>query len=388
MNQRLLHFKVGKVQANRLNILSSRQISQFFSVPLEDKKEATTVSKNRTRFDDTKESRNPTEILNLKRKMEKRLPKGLIYRYTDRSSSYEDTIPFFQCQSSFFSTKASINVDSNDDVSGQKKRKSWDSIIASYGEKSNAQITEEDGAKKDNVNAVTDQAQSLAAKLTVYKRNGKGSKKCQHMRQSTILIPGIIYGGKNQKKHGKGENIRYTYPDKKEDRILVATNKFEFTNLFAKLHDSIECKLIDIEVIDEEKNMKYIEKCIPRQLTRDPVTGEVTAVNFVRYRPGLPVDIPIRFVNEDVCTPIKRGGYLICVNRKVRCVSTEETLPEYLTIDLMNVKVKQVLGLKDVQFPPGVTAKLKIKNMSEEHYAIGIVHGKKGVGGVMDKGED
>merc|ERR1712146_766644 len=122
-----------------------------------------------------------------------------------------------------------------------------------------------------------------------------------------------------------------------------------------------ECTLVDIEVIDEENNTKHVEKCIPRQLTRDPVTGEVMAVNFLRYRPGLAVDIPIRF-------------------------STEETIPEALTIDLMGVKVKQVLGLKDVSFPPGVTPKLKVKNMLEEHYAIGIVHGKKGVGGVMDKG--
>lgn len=281
-----------------------------------------------------------------------------------------------------FSTKASsVDVNVNDSLtkesgSRSNQRKTWDSIIASYGK------------DPSTANAVEEEAVAVATstKLTAYKRMGKGSKKSRQMRKSTILIPGIIYGGKSQKTHGKGENIRYTYPDKKEERLLVATNKFDFLNLFTKLGDSIECTLLDIEVIDEENNTKHVEKCIPRQLTRDPVTGEVMAVNFLRYRPGLGVDIPIRFINEDVCTPIKRGGYLICVNRKVRCVCTEETIPEALTIDLMGVKVKQVLGLKDVSFPPGVTPKLKVKNMLEEHYAIGIVHGKKGVGGVMDKG--
>jgi hypothetical protein len=74
----------------------------------------------------------------------------------------------------------------------------------------------------------------------------------------------------------------------------------------------------------------------------------------MRYRPGYPLELPVCFINEELCEPIKRGGMLVSINRRVRVKCDGETIPEMLTVDLTDLRAGTVIKLDRVKFPKGV----------------------------------
>lgn len=77
------------------------------------------------------------------------------------------------------------------------------------------------------------------------------------------------------------------------------------------------------------------------------------SVNFLRYKPGTRLKIPINFVNADASQDIRRGCFLVRVNNFLECECDEE-IPANITIDLSNVKKGDVIRLSKIQLPPKV----------------------------------
>ena len=108
-----------------------------------------------------------------------------------------------------------------------------------------------------------------------------------------------------------------------------------------------------------------------RDIDRDPGTAQPTAVNFLRYRPGFPVEVPVCFANEEMCLALKRGGMLLSINRFVKVSCEGETIPEMLVVDLTGARNNQKVGIERVVFPPGVSP-FEVR----EDYVLGVVKGK------------
>lgn len=81
--------------------------------------------------------------------------------------------------------------------------------------------------------------------------------------------------------------------------------------------------------------------------------------------------VPICFVNEELCLPLKRGGMLLSVNRFVTVSCEGETIPEMLLVDLTGVHNNQKVGIERVSFPEGVQP-FEVR----EDYVLGVVKGK------------
>lgn len=45
------------------------------------------------------------------------------------------------------------------------------------------------------------------------------------------------------------------------------------------------------------------------------VTDEPLCLNFLRYKPGTQVRIPVVYINDDASVDIKRGAYVVHINR-------------------------------------------------------------------------
>ena len=94
----------------------------------------------------------------------------------------------------------------------------------------------------------------------------------------------------------------------------------------------------------------YNRCCLYSIVTLKPIN-----VNFLVYRPGNRVRIPIDFVNSDMCIDLKRGNcFLIQVNPFIECVCESDIIPPTIEADLTGLTKGAVIKLSNLVFPSGV----------------------------------
>ncbi len=183
-----------------------------------------------------------------------------------------------------------------------------------------------------------------------------GSRYSQRARQQGKL-PGVLYG---------------PGADGDQERYLVTVERREIEKQMRRLGDSVTSTVFELAVDKGDGGgATYKQRVLVRDLDRDPGTAVPIAVNFLRYRPGYPVEVPVCFVNEELCLPLKRGGMLLSINRFIRVACEGETIPEMLLVDLTGIRSNQKIGLERVAFPAGVQP----YEVSEQ-YVLGVVKGK------------
>jgi Ribosomal protein TL5, C-terminal domain len=85
------------------------------------------------------------------------------------------------------------------------------------------------------------------------------------------------------------------------------------------------------------------------------VLDEPISVNFLRYRPGNRMRIPVEFINADQSVDLRRGSFLTRVNRYVECICDNGVpIPQNLMIDLTGVMKGEVIRVGSLKLPPGV----------------------------------
>ena len=80
------------------------------------------------------------------------------------------------------------------------------------------------------------------------------------------------------------------------------------------------------------------------------VTMKVMRVNFLKYRPGQKVTIPIEFVNAELSEASKRGCVFVTVAKSIS-VMCDGDIPKVLTVDLSNAQKGDVFRLNSIVFP-------------------------------------
>jgi len=143
-------------------------------------------------------------------------------------------------------------------------------------------------------------------------------------------VPGIIYGGENE-----NEKISLS---KKEVKNLI--NKENF------LSNVISIKL------DEKE-----QKVLPREITFDTISDEPTHIDFLRIVKGSKIilEIPVRFINNELSPGLKRGGVLNIVRRKVELKCPTENIPNELVVDLDGLEIGTSIKISSIKLPENVT---------------------------------
>lgn len=148
----------------------------------------------------------------------------------------------------------------------------------------------------------------------------KGSK----LDRAAGNIPAVLYGG-NEVIHFsvKPSNVK----------SMIYTADFKIANL-------------------EIDGKKY--KAILKSLQQNPITDEVTHIDFLRIIEGTPikVDLPVRF--KGASPGVKVGGKLIQQLRKVKVKTLPEYLVDELNADISKLELGQSLRIKDIMLPEGV----------------------------------
>lgn len=110
-----------------------------------------------------------------------------------------------------------------------------------------------------------------------------------------------------------------------------------------------------------------------RRLLPAAVTDAPLSINFLQYKPGVRLRIPLKFINADQSVDIKRGCMLIRVNRFIECVCMEE-VPGHIVVDCSDAKQDQVIRLKDIKLPSGLVPARRV----DGEYVLGIITSGKG----------
>ena len=144
------------------------------------------------------------------------------------------------------------------------------------------------------------------------------------------MVPGIVYG--------KG-----TEPTK------IA---FENKALLKLMHTgSFYSTILDLDIEGKD------EKVLPKQLQYHPVTDKLIHFDFLRVQNDtkVTVEVPVEFLNQDICPGLKKGGVLNLVRREVELSCNANNIPDKLQFDLVNSEIGDSIKISNIELPEGVT---------------------------------
>ena len=151
------------------------------------------------------------------------------------------------------------------------------------------------------------------------------------------LIPGIVYG-----KGIKSEKIACN------DKILnkLMQGKGFYTKIF------------NVEIDGK------IEKVLPKALQYHPITDKVIHFDLLRVQDNtkVTVEVPVEFLNQDICPGLKKGGVLNVIRRKIELICFAKNIPELLQCDLTEIDIGDSLKISNIQLPEGVQLTIRDRN--------------------------
>jgi large subunit ribosomal protein L25 len=186
-------------------------------------------------------------------------------------------------------------------------------------------------------------------------RAGKGAARAVRREG---LVPGVIYG------------------DKKEPALI----KMDPRPLWAELYKGgFYARQYELE-LDGEKH-----RVMAQDLQFHPVSDAILHVDFLRVSATSRVtaEVPVRFLNEERCPGLKRGGVLNVVRHDIELVGTPDAMPSALEVDLIGFDVGDSIHISAVKLPEGVSP-----TITDRDFTIATVTAPSGMKSEAAESED
>jgi len=142
-------------------------------------------------------------------------------------------------------------------------------------------------------------------------------------------VPGIVYGG-----------------EMANEKISITTK--EIKNLINK--ENFLSNVISINLDGKE------QKVLTRNISFDTVTDEPIHIDLMRIVKGgkIIIEIPVKFINNELSPGLKRGGVLNIVRRKVELRCPAENIPTELVVDLNGLDIGTSIKISSINLPENV----------------------------------
>ena len=160
-------------------------------------------------------------------------------------------------------------------------------------------------------------------------------------------------------------------------------------------------KIINIDVDGES------EKVLPKALQYHPVTDKLIHFDFLRVQDDtkVTVEVPVEYLNQEVCPGLKQGGVLNLVRRFVELSCNANNIPEKLQYDLIESEIGDAIKISNIELPEGVkptitdrdfvvatlvppTNEVEEEKPEEEEEGVEGAEGAEGVEGVEGEGKE
>jgi large subunit ribosomal protein L25 len=117
------------------------------------------------------------------------------------------------------------------------------------------------------------------------------------------------------------------------------------------------------------------EKVLLKDIQRHPYKKLVLHMDFLRVSESdiVSMSVPLHFINEDKCEAISLGGLLDkqLANVKITCKAGD--LPEYIEVDVSELKLDVALHLSDLVLPSGVSIP-ELAHSHDHNLSIAVIH--------------
>jgi large subunit ribosomal protein L25 len=158
-----------------------------------------------------------------------------------------------------------------------------------------------------------------------HRKEGSGKEEAKKIRTAG-LVPAVMY------KSGGGDALQFAVSIQ-DYRSLVFTSKF---------------KMADVSLNGETF------RCILKDLQFNPVTDQVTHIDFLQLVPGtkFKATVPLRFVG--VAPGVKAGGKFLTKMRQVRILTTPEKAIDEVVADISAMDLGSTIRVRDIKTTEGV----------------------------------
>lgn len=157
---------------------------------------------------------------------------------------------------------------------------------------------------------------------------GKGASR--RLRRLADKVPAIIFGG-----------------DKAPEPIML-----EHRHLIKALeNEAFYSQVITLDINGSK------QKAIMKDLQRHPAKAQILHADFQRVSADqkITVKVPLHFINEETCIGVKlEGGAISHQMTDVEVSCLPNALPEYLEVDMAEIKLGTIVHLSDIKLPDGV----------------------------------
>ena len=182
----------------------------------------------------------------------------------------------------------------------------------------------------------------MSEKITISgeSRQETGKSNSRSLRSSEI-VPGVIYGEE------KSSNIKVLEKDLK--KIL------ENPSIFSQVID------LNIDGSPFEVLLKDIQ--------RNPRNDRPSHVDFlvVSKDTKVTVNVPLKFINEDICVGVKQqGGMISHLRNEVEVLCSAASLPEFIEIDTQNIELNQSVMMSEISLPEGVELTSVLNDLQDQ----------------------
>jgi len=195
---------------------------------------------------------------------------------------------------------------------------------------------------------------SDAFELTAVIREDLGKGSSRRLRRLDDQVPAIIYGG-------DAAPTPLTLIRKDLERALQ--------------NEAFYSHILTLNV------GKKKEKAILKDLQRHPSKERVMHADFMRISDNVAIKIHVQvhFLNEEACYGVKTEGGMIqhsATDIEVQCLPGD--MPEYVEVDMIDIKVGDIVHLSDIKLPKGVES-VALSHGEDYDLAIASVLAPKGI---------
>jgi len=185
----------------------------------------------------------------------------------------------------------------------------------------------------------------LTLAATMREELGKGATRALRKKG---MVPATIYGA------GK-------------EPLSIAIEEKEITKYYRRP------QYISQPIQFEIGQKKY--KVLPKAIDLNPITEIVRHADFVFIENKMQkMEVPVVYINKDVCIGIKRGGYFNTVRRLITILCPVENLPRKIEVDVSETAIGTSIQAKEAPLPKGA------KLLEKPEFVIASIIGKRGKG--------
>ncbi len=186
-----------------------------------------------------------------------------------------------------------------------------------------------------------------AIKLEAEIRSDLGKGSSRRLRRIENKVPGVIYGG---------------------EKAALAIHLSHHKVIKALETESIYSSVLDVAVGGKT------ERVILKDLQRHPYKPIVLHMDFQRVsaKDVLVKMVPIHYLNEDVSKGVKAGGIVNHTMTQVEVKCQVKDLPEFISVDLLDMGLDDVLHLSDLKLPKGVQLAVDPNEGGHNHSVVTI----------------